>query len=41
MGRGGGALVSGGGIRKFSSLKGGGIPKFEGGRGFLQVNVLI
>ena len=29
-------------IRKFSSLKGGGgIPKVEGGRSFLQVNVLV
>ena len=30
-------------IRKFSSLKGGGggIPKVEGGKGFLQVNLLV
>ena len=43
MGRGGGGGGAGfwGGIRKFSSLKGGGIPKVEGGRGFLQVNVLV
>ena len=33
-------VSGGGGIRKFSSLKGG-IPKVEGGRSFLQVNVLI
>ena len=41
MGRGGGGFWGGGGIREFSSLKGGAIPKVEGGRGFLQVNVLV
>ena len=34
-------MVSGGDIPKFSSLKGGRIPKVEGGRGFLHVNVLV
>ena len=37
----GGAVVSGEGIQKFSSLKGEAIPKVEGGKGFLQVNVLV
>ena len=30
-----------GGIQKCLSLKGEAIPKVEGGRGFLQVNVLV
>ena len=34
-------MVSGGAIRKFPILKGEGIPKVEGGRGFLQVNLLV
>ena len=39
-GRGGGEVVSGGHPKNFE-LKGGGNPKVEGGRGFLQVNVLV
>ena len=39
-GAGAGAVDSGGGIQKFSSLKGA-IPKVEGGSLFLQVNVLV
>ena len=35
-------MVSGGGHPKIFELKGGGgIPKVEGGRGFLQVNLLV
>ena len=34
-------VSGGGGSRKFSSLKGGPIPKVEGGRGSLQVNILV
>ena len=41
MGRGAGAVVSGGGYPKIFELKGGAIPKVEGGRGLLQVNVLV
>ena len=38
---GGGAGSSGGDHPKIFELKGGGIPKVESGRGFLQVNVLV
>ena len=39
MGRGGGGFW--GGHPKIFELKGGAIPKVEGRRGFLQVNVLV
>ena len=42
MGReGGGRWFLGGGHPKIFELKVGAIPKVEGGRGFLQVNVLV